>query len=104
MPTTPNLNPPASSAAAPWGRRPPSGLHFLMGADKPKEGETMIQKKEENGEKYATASTEAEFHEALNRGLAVELTRKLAEEIGVPMNEDVGTVAEIDQARYDRHD
>ena len=64
----------------------------------------MIQKKDENGEKYATATTEAEFHEALNRGLAVELTRKLAEEIGVPMNEDVGTVAEIDQARHDRHD
>ena len=64
----------------------------------------MIQKKEENGEKYVTATTEAEFHEALNRGLDVELTRKLAEEIGVPMNEDVGTVAEIDQARYDRHD
>ena len=64
----------------------------------------MIQEKDENGEKYVTATSEAEFHEALNRGLAVELTRKLAEEIGVPMDEDVGTVAEIDQARYDRHD
>ena len=67
--------------------------------------ETVIEeKKDENGEKYATATTEAEFHEALNRGLAVELTRELAERIGVPMNEDVGTVAEIDQARNDRHD
>ena len=28
----------------------------------------MIPKKDENGEKYATATTEAEFHEALNRG------------------------------------
>ena len=37
----------------------------------------MIPKKDENGEKYATATTEAEFHEALNRGLAVELTREL---------------------------
>ena len=64
----------------------------------------MIQKKDENGSKYVTATTEAEFHEALNRGLDVELTRKLAEDIGVPMDEDVGTVAEIDQARYDRHD
>ena len=64
----------------------------------------MIQKKEENGEKYVTATTEAEFHEALNRGFAVELTRELAERIGVPMNEDVGAVAEIDaKARYDRH-
>ena len=56
----------------------------------------MIQKKDENGEKYATASDEAEFHEALNRGLAVELTWELAEKIGL-MVEDVGTVAEIDQ-------
>ena len=64
----------------------------------------MIQKKEENGEKYVTATTEAEFHAALNRGLAVEVTPELADEIGVPMNEDVGTVAEIDAARYDRHD
>ena len=63
----------------------------------------MIQKKDENGEKYATATTEAEFHEALNRGLAVELTRQLGEQIGL-MVEDVGTVAEIDQARHDRHD
>ena len=64
----------------------------------------MIQKKEENGEKYISVKTEAEFHEALNRGLAVELTRELAERIGVPMNENVGAVAEIDQARHDRHD
>ena len=63
----------------------------------------MIPKKEENGEQYATATTEAEFHEALNRGLAVELTWELAERIGL-MVEDVGTVAEIDQARHDRHD
>ena len=91
MPRAPDLNPPASSVAAPW-------------RGQLREGGTMIQKKEENGEKYATATTEAEFHEALNRGYAVELTRELAERIGVPMNEDVGTVAEIDQARHDRHD
>ena len=64
----------------------------------------MIQKKEENGEKYVTASDEAEFHAALNRGFAVEVTWELAEKIGVPMDEDVGTVAEIDAARNDRHD
>ena len=63
----------------------------------------MMQEKEEYGEKYATATTEAEFHEALNRGLAVELTWELGEQIGL-MVEDVGTVAEIDQARHDRHD
>ena len=55
----------------------------------------MIQKKEENGEKYVTATTEAEFHAALNRGLAVEVTWELAERIGVPMNEDVDLVAWI---------
>ena len=64
----------------------------------------MMQEKEEYGEKYLSVETEDEFHKALNRGLAVELTRELAERIGVPMNEDVGTVAEIDQARHDRHD
>ena len=64
----------------------------------------MIPKKDENGEKYATATTEAEFHEALNRGLAVELTRELGEQIGALMVEDVGTVEEIDAARSDPHD
>ena len=67
-------------------------------------GRNDDSKKEENGEKYATATTEDEFYEALNRGLAVELKRELAERIGVPMNEDVGTVQEINAARYDRHD
>ena len=51
MPRAPDLNLPASSLAAPW-------------RGQPRKGETMIQKKEENGEKYATATTEAEFHEA----------------------------------------
>ena len=62
------------------------------------------ERRDAHGEKYATARTEAEFHEALNRGLAVEVSRELAEQIGVPMNEDVGSVAEIDAARHDRHD
>ena len=64
----------------------------------------MKREREENGEKYTSVETEDEFWKALNRGLAVELTRELAEDIGVPMDEDVGTVAEIDQARHDRHD
>ena len=38
----------------------------------------MMQEKEEYGEKYLSVETEDEFHEALNRGLAVELTRELA--------------------------
>ena len=64
----------------------------------------MKKYKAHDGSKYAKASTEAEFHAALNRGLDVELTEKLADQIGIPMNEDVGTVAEIDQARNDPHD
>ena len=36
----------------------------------------MIRKKKENGEKVATATTKEEFHEALNRGYAVELTQE----------------------------
>ena len=99
MTTAQNSNPSVSSAAAPARK---SSLR--EGRRQPGEGETVIQKKEENGEKYVTATTEAEFHAALNRGFAVELTRELAEKIGVPMDEDVGAVAEIDQARYDRHD
>ena len=63
----------------------------------------MMQEKEENGEKYLSATTEDEFHEALNRGLAVELTRELGEQIGL-MVEDVGTVEEIDAAGSDPHD
>ena len=62
------------------------------------------QKKAHDGSKYATATNEAEFHAALNRGFDVEVEKEIAEEIGVPTNENVGTVAEIDAARYDRHD
>ena len=63
----------------------------------------MKKKKAHDGSKYVTATNEAEFHAALNRGLDVELDETLAAQIGIPMNEDVGTVAEIDQARNDPH-
>ena len=63
----------------------------------------MKHERKENGEKYTSVETEDEFWKALNRGKAVELTWELGEKIGL-MEEDVGTVAEIDQARYDRHD
>ena len=99
MPTTPNLNRLYHLRPHPQGNP-----HFVRGADNQERGRNRDSKKEENGEKYVTATTEAEFHAALNRGFAVEVTWELADEIGVPMNEDVGTVAEIDQARYDRHD
>ena len=64
----------------------------------------MKKYKAHDGSLYVKATTEAEFHAGLNRGLDIELDQKLAEQIGVPMNEDVGTVAEIDQARNDPHD
>ena len=60
----------------------------------------MIPKKEENGEKYTRVETEAEFHEALNRGEDVELTHELAEKIGL-MAEDVGTLEDIKAAKFD---
>ena len=41
----------------------------------------MKHEKEENSEEYVTATTGAEFHEALNRGLAVELTWELGEDL-----------------------
>lgn len=63
----------------------------------------MIRQKTEDGKPCVTARTEAEFHEALNRGYAVELTWELAERIGL-MVEEVGTAAEIEAARRDRHD
>ena len=59
------------------------------------------EKKAPDGSEYATATTEDEFHAAVKRGLDVEMTRELADDIGIPMDEDVGTVAEIDQARDD---
>ena len=63
----------------------------------------MIREEEEGGEKYLTVETEDEFHAALNRGKAVELTWELGERIGL-MVEDVGTVEQIDAARFDPHD
>ena len=61
------------------------------------------EEKEENGEKHTSVESEEEFHAALNRGKAVELSWELGERIGL-MAEDVGTVAEIDAARFDPHD
>ena len=63
----------------------------------------LIKKKAHDGSRYVTATNEAEFHAALNRGFDVEMEPELAEQIGVPTNEEVGTVAEIDAARSDPH-
>ena len=52
--------------------------------------------------KCVPARAEAAFHGALNRGLALELTREPGERIGV-MVEGGGAVDEIAAARRDRH-
>ena len=64
----------------------------------------MKTKEAHDGSKYVTVTNEAEFRAATRRGLDVEMTRELAESLGIPMDEDVGTVAEIDAARNDPHD
>ena len=46
--------------------------------------------------------TEDDWHEALRRGRWVETPVQLAEQIGVPMDEDVGTLADIIAACADR--
>ena len=60
----------------------------------------MIREKEEGGEKYLTVETEDEFHEALQRGLAIEVTRELAQKIGLSF-EDVGEPGDIIEAHKD---
>ena len=56
------------------------------------------EKKDEDGEKYLTVDSEDDWHEALRRGRWIETPLQLAEQIGVPMNEDVGTLADINAA------
>ena len=56
------------------------------------------EKKDEDGEKYLTVDSEDDWHEALRRGRWIETPLRLAEQIGVPMNEDVGTLADINAA------
>ena len=56
----------------------------------------MIQeKKDEDGQTYLSVDSEDDWHEALRRGRPIETPVQLAEQIGVPMNEDVGTLADI---------
>ena len=63
----------------------------------------MIRKKWRDGEPVLSVETEDEFWKAVSTGEAVELTREFGDQIGL-MKEDVGTVAEIDAARYDPSD
>ena len=63
---------------------------------------TMIRKKWIDGEAVLSVDTEDEFWKATT-GEPVELTHELADKIGL-MEEDVGTLAEIDAARNDPSD
>ena len=98
MPSAPNLNPPASSVAvhAAIFRHP-------MGALTPQRGENLNPERGSEQVKCVSARAAAEFHGALNRGLALERTREPGERIGV-MVEDGGAVEAITAARRDRHE
>ncbi len=62
----------------------------------------MIREKQQNDEKYLTVETEDDFHEALKRGHPIEVTRELAEKIGLSF-EDVGEPGEIIEAHQDAY-
>ena len=84
MPSAPNLNPPASSVAvhAAIFRHP-------LWALTPQKGANLNPERGSERAKCVPARTAAEFHGALNRGFAVELTREPGERTGV-MVEDGG--------------
>ena len=62
----------------------------------------MIREQNAGGEKYLTVETEDDFHAALQRGLAIEVTRELAEKIGLSF-EDVGEPGDIIEAHQDAY-
>ena len=98
MPSTPNLNPPVSSAAvhAAIFRHP-------MWALTPQRGENPDPERASERVKCVPARAVAAFHGAFDRGFAVELTREPGERIG-GMGEDGGSVDKITAGRSDRHE
>ncbi len=98
MPSAPNLNPPASSAAvhATVHRHP-------LWAGATRKGKNQDSERKRERVQCGTARTEAEFHGALNRGLPVELTWEPGEPIGA-MVEDLSAVGEAAAARSERHE
>ena len=98
MPSAPNLNPPVSSAAvhAAIFRHP-------LWARTPQRGENPNPERASERVKCVPARAAAEFRGALNRGVAVELTREPAERIGV-MGEDRGSVDKITAGRSELHE
>ena len=65
--------------------------------------ETMIRKKWIDGEVVLSVDTEDEVWKALATGEAVELTRELADQLGM-MEDDTISEAEAKAARYDPSD
>ena len=63
----------------------------------------MIRKKWRDGEVVLAIDTEDEFGKALATGEAVELTRELADQLGM-MEDDTISEAEAKAARYDPSD
>ena len=98
MPSDPNLNPPAFSVAvhAAIFRHP-------MWALTSQRGENLNPERGSERAKCVPARAEAEFHGALNRGVAVELTREPGERTGV-MGEDLGSVDKITAGRSELHE
>ena len=97
MPSTPNLNPPASSVA----------VHAPVYCDPLRAGTPGKDKNDsERGReqvKCVTSRAEAEFRGALDRRLALELTREPGERVGV-MLEDGGAVEAVTVAGSDRNE
>ena len=94
MPSAPNLNPPASSAAV--------QRHALL-AGVTQGGNNQDSNKGKERATRVTARTAAEFHEPLNRGLAVAVTWTPGEPVGL-MVEGGDAVEELAAARSDRRD
>ena len=94
MASTPNLNPPVSSAA----------VHAaIFQAKAPRRGENPDPESGSDRVKCVPARAEAAFHGALNPGFAVELTREPGERTGVTV-EERGTVEEITTGRSELHE
>ena len=74
-----------------------------MGALTPQRGENPDPERASERVKCVPARAAAAFHGALNRGVAVELTREPRERIGV-MGEDLGSVDKITAGRSELHE
>ena len=93
MPSTPNLNPPVSSAA----------VHAaIFRAEAPRRGENSDPERGREQVKCVPARTEAQFRGTFDRRLALERTRQPGERIGL-MVEDRSAVEESTAAGSEGH-